>query len=507
MTASASTTTSTLVAAIDLGTSRIRLGVLATHPSRLEILSEGPNQVLHGADGAARCRFSTYISTVEEQLAALGRYCQEHHVAQVRISLTGQVSSVIRWQEGAAAPREDEFPIWMDTTCRAAVPDLARLWGGGGGRTILGTCMPAASNWLAVKIRDLHQRSAVAAAERSRYVQLQDALFLHLTGSCLSHPSAQISLVDHRSGRYAPEMLRFLQLDATRLPSLDALGQCALSSQLRTRFALPETIIHVAPQDTHAALYGMCAKPGEGMLLAGTSEIIGICEAAPRAQPPSRMVSAPLGDGWMVYGSSASGGSSIDWLMKGVLRRGSPQDLTALSLAAEAIAPGADGLICLPYFSGERAPLWNSELTGSFIGVRAHHTDAHLLRALLESVAYARRQAAEALECPLPARFLAAGGGTVSQLWNRIRATVLERPLGVMTTPDLALIGAIRWAHRAAAIPDHEVTGLSRMQLTEPEPAWAAAYRQGYADFTALQRRLHLGAQLSAHAPLEATHA
>jgi len=496
-----------LVGAMDLGTSRIRLGVAVGSPAVLRIIGDAPNQVTHGEGGVAHCHFSHYRQAVDGQLRALGAYCAAHGVTQVRLGVTGQVSSLIAWDAQAQAPAHDAFPIWMDGSCAAAVPELAALWDGSGGPQLLGTCLPAASNWLAVKLRFALTHDARLAQSRDCFLQLQDALIMQLCGATLTHPSAQISLVDHRTGQYAPGMLRFLGLDEGRLPRISAAGALPLTADLGRALGLPETWLHVAPQDTHAALYGMAPRPHDGLLLAGTSEIVGIAEPQRRGQPPARMVSAPLGTGWMVYGSSASGGASLDWLMKSVLRRPLGADLAALSAQAALLSPGADGLTCLPYFSGERAPLWDNQLSGTLLGVRAHHTDAHLLRAVLEGVAYARRQAAEALEVALPARFLAAGGGTANALWNRIRASVLERPLAVMDTPDLALIGAARWAMMSAGMDVTHLHGLTSSQLVAPETAWLTSYRAGYARFLACQHLLHPSTRPHAQPLAEATHA
>jgi len=496
-----------LVGALDLGTSRIRLGVAEGSPARLRILGDTPNQVIHGEGGLAHCRFSHYQHTVAAHLRALGSYCREAGVTEVRLGVTGQVSSLIAWDAQAGAPRQDSFPIWMDSTCAAAVPELSGLWDGAGATQLLGTCLPAASNWLAVKLRHALRHDATLARSADVFLQLQDALIQSLCGTTLTHPSAQISLVDHRTGQYAPGMLHFLGLEAARLPRIAAAGALPVERAQQAALGLPPTFLHVAPQDTHAALFGLAPRPGDGLLLAGTSEIVGVCEATRRGQPPGRMVQAPLGQGWMVYGSSASGGASLDWLMKSVLRRADHADLAALTAQAGLIGPGADGLTCLPYFSGERAPLWDNQLSGTLLGVRAHHTDAHLLRALLEGVAYARRQAAEALEVPLPARFLAAGGGTASALWNRIRASILERPLAVMDTPDLALIGATRWVMVGTGMDLERLAGLSAAQTVAPEAAWLPAYRAGYARFLACQHLLHPATRPHPQPLAEATHA
>ncbi len=480
-----------LLAAIDLGTSHVRLGAWLPNSERIDILGDHPSQVSHGPGGSARCSFAAYRQAVRALLEALGRTCKAERIKRVRLAITGQVSSLITWADGAPAPERDDFPIWMDTSCRPALPEFARAWDGGGALAALGTCLPAATNWLAVKIR--HHLGAGAPTPGVRFLQLQDAIARDLTGRLLSHPSAQISLVDHRTGGYSAAVLAMLGIVEQALPPLDPTGSAELDAGLAREAGLPAVSVHLAPHDTHAALYGMCPADGDGVLMAGTSEIVGVYEAAARAKAPTRMVSTPLGAGWMLYGSSSSGGATIDWLMRMVLRRSGAEELQRLTREAEAVPPGADGLVVLPYLSGERAPLWDATLTGSILGLKAHHTDAHLLRAALEGVACARRQGAEALERALPARFLASGGGTANMLWNRIRAAVLGRPLAVLSSPDLALIGAMRWACHGLGRPDQGLRALARARTVAPDPAWAEDYRGVYAAFLEAQARSRHG--------------
>lgn len=480
-----------LLAAIDLGTTRVRVGILHPTPAALAVLAEQRAEVLHPEPGAARCRWSAYRAALEPLVRALADACRAEGATRLRIALTGQVSSLIRWRAGAAQPEEDTFPIWMDTTCAAAVPQVASWWSGGRDIAMLGTALPTATNWLAVKLAQ-ERADRPQADPTLRYLQLQDAVFLHLTGSLWSHPSSQISCVDHRTGGYAPALLAALGITAAQLPPLDPHGQAPLRPALAQAYGLPAaTTIHVAPHDTHCALLGMQPRPGDGVLLASTSEVIGVCEAAARAQAPARLVRVALDGRWFIYGSGSSGGATVDWLCRQLLRLPEADGLEALSAAAAALPPGAEGVTVLPYLAGERAPLWDASLTGTILGLRPHHTAAHLLRAVLEGVACARRQAVEAAECPLPARFLASGGGTVNALWNRIRAHVLDRPLAVLAERDTALLGALGTLAGPGGAAAQALQVLARHTLVTPVPAEAAAYQGVYLRYRELQHRVH----------------
>ncbi|MEG2119337.1 MAG: FGGY-family carbohydrate kinase, partial [Pseudoflavonifractor sp.] len=91
--------------------------------------------------------------------------------------------------------------------------------------------------------------------------------------------------------------------------------------------------------------------------------------------------------------------------------------------AAE-IPCGAEGLVVLPYFMGERSPLWDTDAKGVIFGLSLIHTRAHVYRAFLEAVAYSLRHTMESCGTELGERILLAGGVSKSPLWKQIFADV-----------------------------------------------------------------------------------
>lgn len=100
-----------------------------------------------------------------------------------------------------------------------------------------------------------------------------------------------------------------------------------------------------------------------------------------------------------------------------------------LNEQATNIAAGSDGLIVLPYFMGERSPIWDSDAKGTILGLSLAHTKAHIYRAFLEAVAYSLRDAMEATGEHLGEYILIAGGVTRSKLWRQIFADVTGYPV------------------------------------------------------------------------------
>lgn len=100
-----------------------------------------------------------------------------------------------------------------------------------------------------------------------------------------------------------------------------------------------------------------------------------------------------------------------------------------LNEQAATIPVGSEGLIVLPYFMGERSPIWDSDAKGTMVGLSLAHTKAHIYRAFLEAVAFSLRDAVEATGENVGEYILLAGGVTKSKLWRQIFADVTGYPI------------------------------------------------------------------------------
>jgi xylulokinase len=117
----------------------------------------------------------------------------------------------------------------------------------------------------------------------------------------------------------------------------------------------------------------------------------------------------------------------------------------ALVDEAAAVAPGAGGLLFLPYLTGERSPHPDPKARGAFVGLTVGHERRHLTRAVLEGVAFGLRDGLDlmvAAGVPAPAQIRASGGGTASPLWRQILADVLGAEIATVGTTEGAAYGA-----------------------------------------------------------------
>jgi sugar (pentulose or hexulose) kinase len=167
----------------------------------------------------------------------------------------------------------------------------------------------------------------------------------------------------------------------------------------------------------------------------------------------------------------------------------------ALDRQAAEVPPGADGLILLPYFLGEKTPLHDVHARGTLVGLGLHHRLGHIWRAALEGVVFGFRHHVEVFEeLGLGVRHVVASdGGAGSALWMQIAADVLGRPVHLLAGhPGSCLGAAYVAAVGVGALDDWD--GIDRFVtpagVVEPDPATAGAYDEHYALFRATYQRL-----------------
>ncbi len=144
----------------------------------------------------------------------------------------------------------------------------------------------------------------------------------------------------------------------------------------------------------------------------------------PYAKDPKRM--------YYTYGGASTAGALPKWFRDNFTSLG-PTSVTydMLNEKAAGIAPGSNGLLILPYFMGERSPIWDVHAKGTMLGLTLHHTQAHVYHAILESVAYALKHIMETSEIGIDetSKCMLIGGATKSALWKQIFADVTGVPI------------------------------------------------------------------------------
>ncbi len=190
---------------------------------------------------------------------------------------------------------------------------------------------------------------------------------------------------------------------------------------------------------------------------------------------------------WYPGTASKSAASSYRWLRDAIWPKGSEEDAYRLMDEAAAQAPpGCAGLMFHPHLLGEWAPYWDEHMRANFIGLTVRHSRAHLIRAVLEGVAFALKDALTAMEeAGLRAEDIRLiGRGARSGLWRQIVADVLDRPLRVPHQIDACYGAALVTAMGVNAIrrtPDDLESLVPIEAAVEPRPEIADAYARLFA--------------------------
>jgi gluconokinase len=254
------------------------------------------------------------------------------------------------------------------------------------------------------------------------------------------------------------------------------------------------TPLIIGAADGPLANLGVGATPaGVAAVSLGTSGALRTVVDAPTADKAGRLFCYALTeDRWVIGGAINNAGSVIRWAgqtFAGSFDRpaaeGEDADVrdAALLLEAAGVGPGSDGLLCLPYLLGERAPWWRAGLRGAYLGLRREHGRAHLVRAAVEGVcqqlALVRDTFAD--EGITVNEVRATGGAVASDVWIGILAAALDLPVAIADTPEGTALGAcLLGLHALGDLPDldHAATLIRIGQPHGPDPADAALYRR-----------------------------
>jgi len=241
---------------------------------------------------------------------------------------------------------------------------------------------------------------------------------------------------------------------------------------------------------------------GQATCMIGTSGGFRVISPEPLIDPQARSWCYAIDKKhWLVGGAINNGGLSLTWLYdmlnKLLLELKSEKELSfeeLISLAAS-VEAGAQGLICLPFFSGERSPYWNMNAKGVFFGLTLHHDISHMVRALLEGVAFRMLSLNNVfVDLGVQLKIIRASGGfTHSELWTQILANVLNHKLEIPSWGETSSLGTAFWALLGTGVINdfEELNPLVNIEKTyKPNPDDALLYGQLYEIYMDLYHRL-----------------
>ncbi|CAA9498236.1 MAG: Xylulose kinase [uncultured Solirubrobacteraceae bacterium] len=297
--------------------------------------------------------------------------------------------------------------------------------------------------------------------------------------------------------RWSDEVLAGLAVDAAWLPRV--LESPEPSGTTRTG-AIP---VAAGAGDQAAGALGVgVVRPGEALsVVLGTSGVVFAATDGFAPDPHGRVhaFAHAVPGAWHTMGVVLSAAGSLSWLRDAIAPDSGFADLVT---AAESWPPGTENLRFLPYLAGERTPHADPDARGAFTGLSLRHDRGALVRAVLEGVAFALRDALDLVGADPGVVGRVSGGGARSELWLRILASVLEIELERPAADEgaafgAALLGGVAagvWADAREAVAATVRPAGARV---EPVPAWVNPYREAHARYRGLYPALRDARPLS----------
>jgi gluconokinase len=312
-----------------------------------------------------------------------------------------------------------------------------------------------------------------AAGEAAFWCGVKDFVLHRLTGRLVTDLSCAsgTGLLELGAFRWYGPALRAASVTAGRLPELvEPTALLRLEAGAAGRLGLPAGLPVVAGAgDGPLANLGVGAvHPGTAALSLGTSGALRVVRDRPGVDEGGRVFCYYLAEGmWVTGGAVSNAGVVAQWAADHL--GGVP--LAELLDEAAAVAPGAEGLLALPYLLGERAPWWDPEASGALIGLRREHGRAAIARALVEGVGQQLALVRDAL-LAAGARVesvRATGGAFRARLWADVLAAALDTPLEIVSGAAGSGYGAALLGWRAlGALPSLDLRPFPGADPGEP---------------------------------------
>lgn len=271
----------------------------------------------------------------------------------------------------------------------------------------------------------------------------------------------EAGFVDLGTNAIAPDLVALAGIAPALLPALrqgtDIVGRVTPAAAAHTGLAAGTEVCAGAADHVASAFAAGVDAPGTMLIKFGGAGDVLLATDAPRPDP-RLFLDYHLAPGlFMPNGCMAASGAVLNWLAREFAADLGPRPHAVLDEAAAAIAPGAEGLLLLPYFLGEKTPIHDLQARGSLVGLGLHHSRAHIWRAALEAVCFGFRHHVEvARELRYPVlRLIASDGGAASGVWMQIAADVMGMEVALLEGHPGSCLGAAYVAAVAAgALPD-----------------------------------------------------
>jgi xylulokinase len=342
--------------------------------------------------------------------------------------------------------------IWCDQRTEEQSRKLAETIGTD--RIIQLTANPPLTNFTLTKLLWVRENEPELWSRTRHLLLPKDYVRFRLTGERaidVADASGTL-LLDVAARNWSAEMLRHAAIDRQMLPALyESPAVCGKVSAAGAKATgIPEgTPVVAGAGDQAAGAVGMgIVRPGAVSVTIGTSGVVFAATDRPALDPRGRLHTFchAIPGRWHVMGVTQAAGLSLRWFRD---RFGAGADdgrdaYDRLVAEASTVGAGAEGLFWLPYLMGERTPHLDPGARAALVGLAATHSRAHVLRAILEGVAFSLKDSFtifDQMRVPVE-RIRLGGGGARSPLWRQIQADVFAREVETVKSEEGAAYGA-----------------------------------------------------------------
>ncbi len=437
---------------LDLGTSSIKV-LLVAEDGRIVGQGDGEYPINHPqpnhAEQDPEAWWQATVKAVRQALAG----SEEAGRPVAAIGLSGQMHGTVLLGEGGRLL--SPAIIWPDQRCQAQVQEITGRFGLEELVEITGS--PVATGFQAATVRWIQEQRPDLWRQVRTILLPKDYLRWRLTGRLATEPSdgSGALLLDVRRRDWSDRLLAALAIDPALLPPMLASGTIAgeLQRPAAEALGLPVGVpVVTGAADTAASMLGAGIVDADSLLLTistGGQLILPAQEVQVDRQGRIHTFCGALAPaagqpGWYQMAAILSAGMALRWLRDEILGLTGADTYSRMTGWAEETPAGALGLIFLPYLVGERTPHMNPQARGLFLGLTARHGRAELVRAVMEGVTLACRDAYGVLAelGAAPRQIVMAGGGARSPLWQQIVADVFGLPVRRLRVIEQSALGA-----------------------------------------------------------------
>jgi len=362
------------------------------------------------------------------------------------IGLTGQMHGAVLLDAAGRVLRP--AILWNDQRT-AAECDLIRV-AVGPERLVAVTGNDALTGFTAPKLLWVRRHEPDVWSELAHLLLPKDYLRLRLTGDyAMDKADGSGTLLFELAARdWSAEVVEALGLDRDWLPPTfegpQVTGSISPTAAAATGLRAGTPVVAGGGDQSANAIGVGVVSPGTMALSLGTSGVVFAATAEPLFEPAGRVHAFchALPGRWHMMSVMLSAAGSLRWF-RDTLAPGI--DFGELVATAADVPAGSDGLLFLPYLSGERSPYPDPLARGAFVGLTLTHDRRHLTRAVLEGVAFGLRDGLDLMTAagmPAAAQIRASGGGIASPLWRQVLADVLGAEIATVNTTEGAAYGA-----------------------------------------------------------------